>query len=86
MAMTSGSGAKSGGVEGKAQTHPYVMATSAHEVRSDIVPEAKPAGDLPLSGGLGSSPLFSNMARRFLTWLMLSKLAVDLAEKCLWCD
>lgn len=27
------------------------------------------AGDLPLLGGL-ESPLFSNMARRFLTWLI----------------
>lgn len=27
-------------------------------------------GDRPRSGGLESSPLFSNMARRFLTWLI----------------
>lgn len=26
----------------------------------------------PRSGGLVDSPLFSNMARRFLTWLMLA--------------
>ena len=32
------------------------------------------AGDRvrPRSGGLVDSPLFSNMARRFLTWLMLA--------------
>ena len=35
-------------------------------------PELISDGDLPLSGGLESSPLFSNMARRFLTWLMVT--------------
>jgi hypothetical protein len=33
-----------------------------------VLPEGP--GDLPRSGGLPSSPLFSNIARRFLTWLI----------------
>lgn len=48
------------------------------------VPELK-AGDLPLSGGLNSSPLFSNMARRFLTWLILA-VCTPSAWSCLLFD
>lgn len=34
-------------------------------------PEDETPGDRPLSGGL-LSPLFSNMALKFLTWLMMT--------------
>lgn len=35
------------------------------------IPGVREPGDLPLSGGVGSSPLCSNIARRFFTWLIV---------------
>lgn len=43
--------------------------------------EGEMPGDLPLSGGL-ESPLFSNMARRFLTWLIFVVAAMVAKRDC----
>lgn len=45
--------------------------------------EVETPGDLPRSGGL-VSPLFSNMALRFLTWLMVMSPRAKMRSGCPW--